>query len=96
MLSSTDLVFLQEPQFDGDVGAQLVVLVLVNVKLALRLRDLVGGGEVARPRLQHLEVGAVRVVLDPARRPNRRNAKLTATAGFGEFEFTRYYFLLYT
>ena len=64
---STDLVLLEELEFDGDVGAQLVVLLLVRRVLALRLVQLWRRVGVARAELQRLHVVPVGVELDPTK-----------------------------
>lgn len=62
---SAHLVLLQEPQLDRDVVSHPLVLVAVDLELLLGLLHLGSGGGIARPQIQLLQVGTVRVILNP-------------------------------
>lgn len=62
-----NLVLFQELQLDGDVVAHPLVLLAVDLELQLGDLDLGRGGGVTGPQVQLLQIGTVRVVLDPGR-----------------------------
>lgn len=61
-----DLVLLQELELDGDVAAQPLVLLLVDLVLLLGGVDPGQHCSVPRAHVQLLQVGAVRVELQPS------------------------------